>query len=428
MQEVSLRLDVTTGTSKLLHATLSIQSLPSAVVLISKVPLFISLPELLGAIGDDALGHVKAVSAVAVVANSAVYAVVVRCVSEAAAVHFIGALPSSPPSALCSEPLSASFVLDDANVAAVLPAVQAPPTAPRGNSPLFSAADSNACSICLELFGAGAAATATLVCGHTFHLACCAQVAQETCPICRFDMSQMGADSTCLECGVASDLWLCLICGAVSCGRQQPGRHAQAHYQATRHSLAAQVGGCRVWDYDADEFIHRLALADDNSVPVPTKAPARWCDEGDDEEERVLFQSKVDVVVEYYTRLLNSQLHRQQEYFERLCDFQSAAHIFEQENSGRFSIVSECVSERKKVLSQLRKESARLAEELERGTKKLLETSDFLTTTIASVEVGNEKLRARIAGAPSLKKGEQESLISSLESELSALLQQFCSS
>eukprot|EP00697_Spironema_sp_BW2_P016859 gnl/Spiro4/8347_TR4386_c0_g1_i1.p1 gnl/Spiro4/8347_TR4386_c0_g1~~gnl/Spiro4/8347_TR4386_c0_g1_i1.p1 ORF type:complete len:768 (-),score=186.71 gnl/Spiro4/8347_TR4386_c0_g1_i1:55-2358(-) len=51
----------------------------------------------------------------------------------------------------------------------------------------------------------------------------------------------------CTACELTDNLWLCLTCGALGCGRQQmgglPGHgHALAHYTATRHPVSVKLG------------------------------------------------------------------------------------------------------------------------------------------------------------------------------------------
>lgn len=51
----------------------------------------------------------------------------------------------------------------------------------------------------------------------------------------------------CSKCELSSNLWLCLICGALGCGRQQFGGgggngHGLQHTQETGHSVAVKLG------------------------------------------------------------------------------------------------------------------------------------------------------------------------------------------
>ena len=51
----------------------------------------------------------------------------------------------------------------------------------------------------------------------------------------------------CTKCELTSNLWLCLICGALGCGRQQFGGgggngHGLEHTKETGHSVAVKLG------------------------------------------------------------------------------------------------------------------------------------------------------------------------------------------
>jgi len=52
----------------------------------------------------------------------------------------------------------------------------------------------------------------------------------------------------CEKCELSSNLWLCLTCGVLGCGRKSPGEitsgngHALEHYTATKHSVVCKLG------------------------------------------------------------------------------------------------------------------------------------------------------------------------------------------
>ena len=48
----------------------------------------------------------------------------------------------------------------------------------------------------------------------------------------------------CNDCDIDKNLWLCLVCGNISCGRKETGgnAHALAHFEKTKHPLAVKVG------------------------------------------------------------------------------------------------------------------------------------------------------------------------------------------
>lgn len=60
-----------------------------------------------------------------------------------------------------------------------------------------------------------------------------------------------------LPCGCLQNLWICLICGVVGCGRYANG-HAYGHFKETAHTYSMQLGSNRVWDYTGDNYVHRL--------------------------------------------------------------------------------------------------------------------------------------------------------------------------
>ncbi len=64
-------------------------------------------------------------------------------------------------------------------------------------------------------------------------------------------------DNACTECGSNENLWICLICGYVGCGRYAGG-HAHNHFKETQHTYSMELGSNKVWDYAADNYVHRL--------------------------------------------------------------------------------------------------------------------------------------------------------------------------
>ncbi|CAA17049.1 Lys48-specific deubiquitinase Ubp14 [Schizosaccharomyces pombe] len=71
-------------------------------------------------------------------------------------------------------------------------------------------------------------------------------------------------NATCSKCDLAENLWMCLTCGALSCGRKQYGGgggngHALSHYDDTGHPLAVKLksispdGQADIYCYSCDE-------------------------------------------------------------------------------------------------------------------------------------------------------------------------------
>ncbi len=58
------------------------------------------------------------------------------------------------------------------------------------------------------------------VCNHRFHGECIKHWGDTSCPVCRYCMLSSNANtSRCSTCGANTNLWICLICGHVGCGR-----------------------------------------------------------------------------------------------------------------------------------------------------------------------------------------------------------------
>lgn len=63
------------------------------------------------------------------------------------------------------------------------------------------------------------------VCNHRFHGECIKHWGDTSCPVCRYCMLSSNANtSRCSTCGANTNLWICLICGHVGCGRWVQGQ------------------------------------------------------------------------------------------------------------------------------------------------------------------------------------------------------------
>ncbi|KKY19432.1 putative ring and ubp finger domain [Diplodia seriata] len=131
-----------------------------------------------------------------------------------------------------------------------------------------------------------------------------------------------GPENECSVCGTSSNLWICLICGNIGCGRYDSA-HAFQHYEATSHSYAMDIATQHVWDYAGDGYVHRLIQnkADGKLVDLPaahnhannSQHPNNsMTGMGADTVPR----EKLDNMGMEYAFLLTSQLDSQRLYFE----------------------------------------------------------------------------------------------------------------
>jgi hypothetical protein len=165
----------------------------------------------------------------------------------------------------------------------------------------------------------------TILCQHVFHCACLEKWRGSGCPVCRYTQndaftSARGAtgdapDNECSVCGSTQNLWICLICGNIGCGRYDSA-HAFAHYDATSHTYAMDVVTQHVWDYAGDGYVHRLIQnkADGKLVDMPASThgtPGMTAYAND-----TVPREKLDNMGIEYAYLLTSQLESQRAYFE----------------------------------------------------------------------------------------------------------------
>lgn len=396
----------------------------SDIVLLSRLPLYVSLQQCIDHVSpylvEALVSHVQVVT---MLEESKTFGLLVRCISATAASNLVAALDDSVgPSTFSELRLSAMQVVGD-----VMPIKQggSAPSQRRGNSPLLHPESAPVCSICLDAADALSGTcppVITTICAHTFHLNCIAKCSHgEPCPLCRFDMLLLEGSSECSACGGHNDLWMCLVCGAVNCGRNKLG-HAFEHYRTTTHSHACQVGGSRVWDYESDAFVHHLALPDEGGAPVPAASAARWCDDDDEMMDEVLLQSKIEVVNDYYSRILNSQLAQQHRYFEGMLSSRSVQSILQLEHVERVAIMRQAAYEFKGVATALTSTMKTLLHIYQKKSHQLAQQRDFLSTTLAALNEGNDKLQHRVESFKPTASTASNERITELEMEVEKLI------
>ncbi|KAI8059907.1 hypothetical protein BC940DRAFT_281508 [Gongronella butleri] len=199
------------------------------------------------------------------------------------------------------------------------------------------AAEHPNCPVCLDPMDEATTGLFTISCQHTFHVHCIRQWASSSCPVCRYsshqsatqqasssissrsggpklpllqDFSQPPDDeltNRCQVCDTTTNLWICLVCGHIGCGRVERA-HALNHYRATNHIYSLEIETKRVWDYASDGYVHRLVqnVVDGKLVELP----------GEEDTSAEMVQGKVDAMAVEYSYLLTSQLDSQRIYYE----------------------------------------------------------------------------------------------------------------
>ncbi|KAL3310190.1 hypothetical protein Ciccas_011250, partial [Cichlidogyrus casuarinus] len=174
-----------------------------------------------------------------------------------------------------------------------------------GMFPIKDLIELPSCSVCLERLDEPVQGILTTVlCNHSFHDRCLAQMKELTCPICRYVQSpEMVGDSACADCDLRENLWICLICGNVGCGRYGK-KHAYKHFTTTGHIFALELGQNLVWDYVDDAYVHRLVVNQDDGKVVQLGASSETGDK------------KLDAISMEYSAVLINQLESQRHHFE----------------------------------------------------------------------------------------------------------------
>ncbi|KAI3982145.1 hypothetical protein MKX01_019051 [Papaver californicum] len=185
-----------------------------------------------------------------------------------------------------------------------------------------SSTEQPSCPVCLERLDQEMGGILTTICNHSFHCSCISKWTDSSCPVCRY-CQQQPEKSKCSICETLENLWICVICGFVGCGRYKEG-HAIRHWKETQHCYSLELETRRVWDYVGDNYVHRLIQSKTDGKLVELNTCMHTGDYGSCEcskdfgTSEVLFSSKLEAIVDEYKDLLTSQLENQRTYFEAL--------------------------------------------------------------------------------------------------------------
>lgn len=243
----------------------------------------------------------------------------------------------------------------------------------------------------------------TILCQHVFHCACLEKWRGSGCPVCRYTQNDYSllsrgggggsdgeaAENECSVCGTAANLWICLICGNIGCGRYDSA-HAFQHYEATSHSYAMDIATQHVWDYAGDGYVHRLIQnkADGKLVDLPAAQHAGSGGGGAHPNSSMtgmgadtVPREKLDNMGMEYAFLLTSQLDSQRLYFEeqveRAVDKAAKASVAAEEAAATASALALQLRDVQASHGEARAAQASLERDVERLTQRAARSDEL---------------------------------------------------
>ncbi|QHO50266.1 BRCA1-associated protein [Arachis hypogaea] len=237
------------------------------------------------------------------------------------------------------------------------------------------------CPVCLELLDQDTSGILTTLCNHSFHCSCISKWADSSCPVCRY-CQQQAEKSICSVCRTTENLWICVICGFVGCGRYKAG-HAIMHWKETQHYYALDVETKRVWDFAGDTYLVEL-----NTHCVHAENGCGSCSCEDNSMSEALLNSKVEAIVNEYNELLATQLENQKSYFEMLLQ-----EVKEETKIKIFKAVQKAIDRRNKEKKFLEELNENLVKNEDAWKAKLLEIEErYLMTCLDDAKPEQQQL------------------------------------
>ncbi|EEB05494.1 ubiquitin-protein ligase E3 [Schizosaccharomyces japonicus yFS275] len=382
---------------------------PGLVVAILAIPSYMSPSDILGFLGSDVCETTSHIRLLQTSAQNRLLALL-KFRSKEDAVRFREEFNGKQFSQLEPETchviyVDAVEVIEQKTTSDENRVVSKKPVAP----PTPSLSELPTCVVCLERMDSSITGLLTIACQHTFHCPCLRKWGNSSCPVCRYTQKPNHKEhtSSCNACGCRDNLWMCLICGNIGCGRYHDA-HAKQHFVESSHCYAMELESQRVWDYIGDNYVHRLLQSDTDGklVELSTKAT-------EENEENIGSSSRQKEMKKMsleYTHILTSQLESQREYYEarlksladKYTDLQNKSTKQEEIAQGKqtnqlqeqLAKADSAISKRDSKLKKLTEENTELRHELE--TEKVMSENLFLKVKILeeNLEERNGKISA----------------------------------
>jgi len=172
------------------------------------------------------------------------------------------------------------------------------------------------CPVCLERLEESVGGILTILCNHSFHCQCLSKwKGESTCPVCRYSHAPEEQGPVCSICKTSEQVWICLICGNVGCGRYK-NEHARLHFKESNHAYSLELQTGRVWDYVGDKYVHRLLQNMNDGKVIEFASPEKIAaaEMGIDIPD----MSKMDAIALEYGYVLEAQRNFYEEQLKKI--------------------------------------------------------------------------------------------------------------
>ncbi|KAG5437281.1 hypothetical protein PCANB_001074 [Pneumocystis canis] len=258
------------------------------------------------------------------------------------------------------------------------------------SSPTLGLRELPTCVVCLERMDASVTGLLTILCQHTFHCRCLSKWGENNCPVCRHSQQKdvldaSRVDNQCFICKIQKNLWICLICGHIGCGRYDLA-HAYDHYTSTGHCYSMDTETERVWDYAGDGYVHQLIQNKINGnfvgFPFTSYCSNTNTDSATSEQNDLDLKNKLESMSLEYTYLLTSQLELQRIYYEDkvMAAVDKAKKALEEEKQAKkeLSSIMEKLSELQVNYNQSQKKLEDVKKMNSQNEKKVVKFSELV--------------------------------------------------
>ncbi|XP_031284958.1 BRAP2 RING ZnF UBP domain-containing protein 2-like [Pistacia vera] len=248
------------------------------------------------------------------------------------------------------------------------------------------------CPVCHEGLDQGTSGILKTICNHSFHCSCISRWTDSSCPVCRY-CQQQPEKSICFVCQTSENLWMCVICGFVGCGRYEEG-HARTHWEEKpKHCYFVNLKKQSLWNYACGNYVYRVIRSKTDVKLVELNSHCLHAEDNfrshgcDSEAGDALLNCPVKAVnANRHNKTLATWLKKQELYYDGLVQ-----EIKEETEKLTSEAVNKAISEK---LQKIQSKLDRCVEEkklLEWFNENLLENQEIWKAKIVEVEERENK-------------------------------------